>query len=80
LAVFSLISLGHLRIRSETSARLSLLIAGLITALIALVTFVFTSLVQEPASIVTLILIVVAAVIFDLLWSHPKAHAVPETG
>lgn len=74
LGVFSLISIGHLRVRNKTGARLSLLIAGLVTAVVALVTFIFTSLVEEPASIVTLVLIVVASVIFDFLWSRPVAR------
>jgi amino acid transporter len=79
LAVFSLISLGHLRIRRGTGARLSLLVAGLVTALIALITFVFTSLIHEPASLFALALIFVLAVIFDVLWSRPTAHAMAET-
>jgi amino acid transporter len=73
LTLFSMISLGHLRIRSQTGARVSVLIAGLVTSVIALVTFVVTSLIDEPASIVTIILILVFSVIFDLLWSRPVA-------
>lgn len=79
LGVFSLISLGHLRIRSATGARISLLIAGLVTALIALISFVFTTLIQEPASIFALVLIFVLAVIFDILWSRPTAHTTAAT-
>jgi len=52
----------------------SLLIVGLVTALIALITFVFTSLINEPASIVTLVLILVFSVVFDVLWSRPVAQ------
>jgi amino acid transporter len=75
LGVFSLISVGHLRIRKQTGANVSLLVAGLLTALVALITFIFTSLIHEPASIVTLILIVVASVVFDILWSRPTTQA-----
>jgi len=79
LAVFSMISIGHVRIRDKTGARMSLLIAGLITALLALVTFIVTTLIQEPASIVTLALIFVFSVIFDVLWSRPHPQETAPT-
>jgi len=80
LAVFSLISIGHVIIRSQTGARLSLLIAGLVTSVTALLTFVFTTVIQEPATIVTLVLIFVASVIFDIVWSRPVASRTTSAG
>ena len=38
-------------------------------------TFVFTTLIHEPASIVTLVVIVALAVALDLGWKHPSAGA-----
>jgi amino acid transporter len=73
LAVFSLISIGHVIIRRQTGANIGLLILGLLTALIALITFVFTEVINEPATIATLVLIFVASVVFDILWSRPVA-------
>ena len=67
-----MVTIGHLRIRSQTGANLPLLILALVTSAIALITFVFTSLLQEPASIVTLILIVVVCILLDLVWSRMK--------
>ena len=47
LLVFSLITIGHLRIRAETGANAWLLLLGIATTLIALIVFVFTTLVHE---------------------------------
>jgi amino acid transporter len=80
LALFSLISVGHVMIRRRTGANLGILVAGLITALIALVTFVFTNVINEPATIVTLVVIFVASVIFDFLWSRPTAATAATSG
>jgi hypothetical protein len=79
LFVFSMISIGHLIIRRQTGARVSLLIAGLVTALGALIVFTLTDLINEPATIVTLVLIFVFSVIFDVLWSRPVAKRASET-
>ena len=58
LAIFALVTAGHLRVRSMTGARLSILLLALATTVITLLTFVFTTLLNEPASVATLIGIV----------------------
>ena len=70
----------NVMIRRRTGANLGILVAGLITALIALVTFVFTNVINEPATIVTLVVIFVASVIFDFLWSRPTAATAATSG
>jgi amino acid transporter len=78
LAIFALISIGHLRIREQTGANLLLLLLAVGTAAITLITFTFTSLIQEPAAIAALIGIVVISAILDLAWSRRKpAGAAP---
>jgi len=77
LGIFAMVTIGHLRIRSQTGARLSLLILALVTSAIALITFVFTSLLKEPASIVTLIAIVVISVLIDLWWTRVRDRQRP---
>jgi len=72
LAVFGMVTLGHLRIRKETGARLSLLLLALITSAVALVTFIFTTLISEPASIISIGAIIGLSIIFDVLWSRPS--------
>ena len=52
LGIFALVTIGHLRIRRDTGANLSLLLLGLVTTGITLLTFVFTTLINEPGSIV----------------------------
>jgi amino acid transporter len=74
LAIFAMITIGHLRIRSRTGANLILLLLALVTSAVSLITFVFTSFLKEPASIVTLILIFVVSVILDLWWSSVRSR------
>ena len=42
------------------------------TTVITLLTFVFTTLIKEPASIVTLLGIVIASAILDVAWSRSR--------
>ena len=72
LGIFTLVTIGHLRIRADTGARLSILILALASAGITLITFIFTTLIQEPASLVTLLAIIVISIVFDLAWSRPR--------
>ena len=52
--IFTLITAAHLRIRSETAASLPVLILAIAASGAVFVTFVFTTLIHEPASIATL--------------------------
>jgi L-asparagine transporter-like permease len=74
LMIFGLVTTGHVRIRSQTGARLSILLLAIATTGITLLTFIFTTLVQEPASILTLIAIVVASLALDLGWSRSRGR------
>jgi amino acid transporter len=69
LVVFTLISIGHLRIRSDTGANLALLLLAILTAAASLLTFIFTTLIEEPASIVALIVILLLSIGLDLWWA-----------
>jgi amino acid transporter len=75
LLVFTLISIGHLRIRSDTGANLWLLLLAIGTAAASLLTFIFTTLIQEPASVVALIIILLLSIALDLWWSSRKRSA-----
>jgi amino acid transporter len=72
LMVFVLVTLGHFRVRSETGANVVILGLALATAGVSLVTFLLTTLVQEPASIVTLIGILVASFVLDVVWARQR--------
>jgi amino acid transporter len=73
LMIFALVTAGHLRIRSETGARLPILALALAVTAITLLTFVFTTLIQEPASIVTLAAIVLLSFGLDEAWRRRRA-------
>ena len=70
LLVFMLVTLAHFRVRSETGARLWLLILAMATSGIAFLAFVFTTLDTEPASFWTLLIILLASVVLEFWWKH----------
>jgi amino acid transporter len=72
LLIFSLITVAHLRIRSETGANLPMLVLAIVAAGAVFVTFVFTTLIHEPASIVTLLVIVVLSIGLDYGWKRSR--------
>jgi amino acid transporter len=80
LTIFALVTIGHLRITADTGARRSILVIALATVLIALATFTVTTLVQEPASMVTLGLILLLSVALDVGWSRRRSPHPTEGG
>jgi amino acid transporter len=79
LLIFSLITVAHWRIRSDTGALAVMLILAITTAGVVLVTFVFTTLIHEPASIATLLIILVLSIGLDYGWkrSHRTSGSTP---
>jgi L-asparagine transporter-like permease len=72
LMIFGLVTIGHLRITSDTGASRPILYLALATVTIAFVTFCVTTLVQEPLSIVTLVAILGISVALDVGWSRRR--------
>ena len=72
LLIFTLITVAHVRIRGETGANVLVLIAAIVAAAVVLVTFVFTTLIHEPASIVALVVILVLSIGLDLWWKRSR--------
>lgn len=70
LVVFTLITAAHLQICSETGASLPILILAIAAAVAVLVTFVFTSLIHEPASIAAMLAILALSIGLDFGWKH----------
>jgi amino acid transporter len=77
LVVFSLVSVGHLRVRSETGASTALLVLAIGSAVVVLVSFTFTTLVDEPATALALVVILAASVVLDLVWKRARSTAGP---
>jgi hypothetical protein len=70
LGIFSLVTIAHLRVRSQTGAHLVVLLFALITTVGTLIVFTTTTLAEDHASTVALIGIVCLAVILDLTWKR----------
>jgi amino acid transporter len=73
LLVFLLVTVAHFRVRSETGAKTFMLSLAVATTGAVLLTFAFTTLIHEPASIVTLLGIVVVSVLLDLGWKQSRS-------
>ena len=80
LTIFALVTVGHLRVRTETGARLSLLILALVTTGITLLTFIVTTLVQEPASMLTLLAILLVSLGLDFGWARVRQGRIAPAG
>jgi len=75
LLIFTLITVAHLRVRKETGANALILWLAIVAAGAVLVTFVFTTLIHEPASIATIAVILVLGVALDFGWKRSQAAA-----
>jgi amino acid transporter len=72
LFIFALITAGHLRVRSETGARSWLLVLGLASTVIVLVTFVFTTLLSEPGTALAIALLLLLGLVLDFGWKRTR--------
>jgi amino acid transporter len=73
LLIFTLITAAHFRVRGETGASAPILGVAIAAAGVVLVTFVFTTLIHEPASIVALLAILLLGVGLDYCWKRTRA-------
>ncbi len=72
LMIFALVTVAHLRIYRETGAKAWVLWLALAVIGITLLTFIVTTLADEPASIVTLLAILVLSIGLDIGWSRKR--------
>jgi amino acid transporter len=75
LLIFTFITAAHFRVRAETGASAPVLTVAIAAAGTVLVTFVFTTLIHEPASVATLLAILVLSVALDFGWKATEAGA-----
>src|SRR6516225_5030982 len=73
LLIFTFITAAHFRVRKETGANAMILGIAIAAAAVVLVTFVFTTLIHEPASIVTLLGVFVLSIGLDYGWKRTRA-------
>ena len=76
LLVFGLVSVGHMRVRHETGARAAILVLAIASTVIVLLSFIFTTLVEEPGTAVALVVILLVSVALDFGWKRSRARAV----
>ena len=74
LLVFMLVTIGHLRVRQDTGASTTVLWLGIVTTGLAFLAFVVTTLVQEPASMVTLVVVIALSIGLDWAWKRRRAR------
>jgi hypothetical protein len=72
LVVFTLVTWGHVRIRHETGARPWMLVLAEVTTIVVLLSFAFTTLAEEPATAVALVVILLMGVGLDLWWKSRR--------
>jgi len=72
LVIFTMITAAHFRVRSETGANPVILALAIGAAAVVLVTFVFTTLIHEPASIITLVGVLVLSIVLDFWWKRVR--------
>ena len=72
LVVFAMVTAGHVRVRRDTGAKLWVLLLGVGTAAIVFVTFTFTTLVHEPATLVTMAGILAVSIGIDAVWKRSR--------
>lgn len=72
LLVFSLVSVGHLRVRAETGARLSILLVAIVSTVLVLATFAVTTLVEEPKTLAAIGVVLAVSIGIDLWWKRSR--------
>ena len=73
LLIFTFITAAHFRVRSETGANAGILTLAIASAGVVLLTFVFTTLIHETASILTLLAILLLSAALDFGWKRTAA-------
>jgi hypothetical protein len=73
LLIFTFITAAHFRVRGETGASAVVLSLAIASAAVVLVTFVFTTLIHEPASVITLLAILLLSIALDVGWKRTAA-------
>jgi amino acid transporter len=77
LLVFTLVTAAHFRVRRETGASPIVLGIAVTSTVVVLLTFAFTTLVDEPGTAVALVVILLLGVVLDLGWKRTRDSRVP---
>jgi amino acid transporter len=77
LLVFTLVTAAHFRVRGETGASTLVLGVAIASTVVVLLTFAFTTLVDEPATAVALAVILLLSIALDIGWKRAYDGRVP---
>lgn len=72
LLLFTLVTVSHLRVRGQTGAKLGVLLAALLLTVTTLIAFTMDTLVEEPKTMVTLVVLLLLAIVFDVAWKRVR--------
>lgn len=72
LLLFTLVTVSHLRVRGQTGAKLGVLLAALLLTVTTLIAFTMDTLVEEPKTMVTLVVLLLLAIVFDVVWKRVR--------
>jgi amino acid transporter len=68
LAIFALVTIGHMRMRKETGASLFVLILALIATTLAILLFAWYTLLTSPQTFAILIVTIILAWVVEAIW------------
>ena len=72
LIIFSVVTVGHFRVRRVTGAKTFMLVLALLTALVALVSFIVNELIYDMPSLVAMVVIVVLSIALEFWWARSR--------
>jgi hypothetical protein len=75
--VFTLVTAAHFRVRAETGASTLVLGVAITSTVVVLLTFAFTTLVDEPATAAALAIILLLSVALDVGWKRTRDSRIP---
>ncbi|HEU4513441.1 MAG TPA: APC family permease [Nocardioidaceae bacterium] len=79
LTLFTLVTISHVRVRRVTQANILVLLVALLLTLATLFSFATTTLVEEPATMYTLLALLVLAVVLDIVWKRIRSGRPTDT-
>jgi hypothetical protein len=70
LLVFALVTIGHFGLRAETGANVWVLCASVLSTVAVLATFVLTTLIHEPKTLIAMAVIMLVSIALDVIWKR----------
>ena len=74
LAVFAMVGVAAIRVRSDTGSNLLLLLAAVTTTLVVLVLFAIDTARNEPRTFVAMLAVGLGAALLDFLWRRQRGR------